>query len=66
MQRFSALTEIMYISSSAGKEDAGEWLETKMVPKGQRRWIIPLRWRLLGGKGAEEMGWLQRHIWQLV
>ena len=49
--------------SSAGKEDAGEWLETKMVPKGQRGWNIPLCWRLLGGKGAENMGWLQWHIW---
>lgn len=47
------------MSSSAGKEDAGEWLETKMVPKGQRGGNIPVCWRLLGGKGAESMGWLQ-------
>jgi hypothetical protein len=47
------------MSWSAGKEDAGEWLETKMVPKGQRGWNVPLRRRLLGGKGAENMGRLQ-------
>jgi hypothetical protein len=58
MQLLSALTAAV-ISSSTGKEDAGEWLEAKMVPKGHRGWNIPLCRRLLGGKGAEEMGWLQ-------
>jgi hypothetical protein len=46
------------MSSYLGKEDAGEWLETKMVPKGQGGRDIPLYRRILGGKGAEEMGWL--------
>ena len=39
-------------------DDAGQWLETKMVPEGWQRRDIPLCGRLLGGERAGEMGWM--------
>lgn len=60
-----SLTRVI-LSVFAGTEDAGEWLETKMVWKGYRGWSIPLHGRLLGGKRAGEMGWLSRYIWRIL